>query len=275
MEVAYQAIDDYFSGSGESDESLFLEKYNDINRKVFIGFRINGDKKGSAVAVENNLAKSVYKAALRALEDQRYKGSITENDLKDLKIEIKIFGDEKILDQYYEKGIHGLRLEEEGSNGNYYTTVAIEKNNGIQTLLKRLCEAAGLDENCHQDENVNIYYFPIIHFATTIYSDEITTFYRCNVIDFKPNVNEKKIKESLNLAEGWMLLNLDEDGLFNYEYHPSSDEYIKKDNALRQLLSSRWLAEKSKENDVLKQMHKVNLDYILRNWYKEDGELGY
>jgi len=40
-------------------------------------------------------------------------------------------------------------------------------------------------------------------------------------------------------------------------------------------MSSRWLAEESGKNDILLQMHRVNLDFVLRNWYREDGELGY
>ena len=275
IEVAYKAVDDYFSGSGESEESLFLEKYDDIDKKVFIGFRVNGLKKGSYSASKNNLAESVYVATLRTIEDQRFDGGITEDDLKDLKIEIIILGDEKELDENYEKGIHGLRIEKGDMGATYYSTVAIEGNYSLDELLPKLCSKAGLDENCYQDEAVSIYYFPTIHFATTGFSDEITTFYRCNVIDFKPEIDEEKVKKSLDLAEGWMLLNLDEDGNFNYEYNPSNGEYTSSNNEIRQLMSSRWLAERSQENEILIQMHKVNLDFVLRNWYKEEGDLGY
>jgi len=275
IEVAYKAVDDYFSGSNESGESLFLEKYDDINRKVFIGFRVNGLKKGSYSARKNNLAESVYVATLRTIEDTRFEGGIIEGDLKDLKIEIIILGDEKKLDEYYEKGIHGLRIEKGDMGATYYSTVAIEGNYSLDELLGKLCKKAGLDGNCYQDEAVNIYYFSTIHFATTRFSDEITTFYRCNVIDFKPEIDEEKVKKSLDLAEGWMLLNLDEEGNFNYEYNPSTGEYSTANNMIRQLMSSRWLAERSQDNDILLQMHKVNLDFVLRNWYEEDGDLGY
>jgi len=179
------------------------------------------------------------------------------------------------LDEGYEKGIHGLRVEKDGSGATYYSTVAIEGNHNLNTLLAKLCEKAGLDGDCYKDDSVSIYYFPTIHFATTRFSDEITTFYRCNVIDFKPDIDSAKVKNSLDMAEGWMLLNLDEEGNFNYEYSPSEGKYSTSNNMIRQLMSSRWLAEKSSENDVLLQMHKVNLEFVLRNWYKEDGDLGY
>lgn len=275
IEVAYKAVDDYFSGSNESEESLFLEKYDGIDRKVFIGFRVNGLKKGSYSARKNNLAESVYVATLRTIEDTRFDGGITEGDLKDLKIEIIILGDEKKLDEYYEKGIHGLGIEKGDKSATYYNSVAIEGNHELDKLLEKLCKKAGLSEDCYQDDTVDIYYFPTIHFATTRFSDDITTFYRCNVIDFKPEINREKIKKSLDLAKGWMLLNLDEEGNFNYEYNPSNGEYSRSNNMIRQLMSSRWLAEESGKNDILLQMHRVNLDFVLRNWYREDGELGY
>jgi AMMECR1 domain-containing protein len=275
MDVAYKAVDDYFTGSGGEEESLFLEKYDGIDRKVFIGFGVAGSKKGSYSARKSNLAESVYVATQRTIEDTRYGGGITEDDLSDLKIEIIILGDEKLLDGGYEKGIHGLRVEKGGKEATYYNTVAIEGNHDLNTLLAKLCEKAGLDGDCYEDNSVSIYYFPTIHFATTRFSNEITTFYRCNVIDFKPDINSEKVKNSLDMAEGWMLLNLDEEGNFNYEYSPSEGKYSTSNNMIRQLMSSRWLAEKSSENDVLLQMHKVNLEFVLRNWYKENGDLGY
>ncbi len=275
MSIAYKAVDNYFSGSSTSAEPLFLEKYNYIDRKVFIGFRVNGKKKGSYSARKNNLAESVYVATQRTIEDTRFNGGITEEDLKDLKVEIIIFGEEKKLDENYEKGIHGLRVEKGDSSATYYNTVAIEGNHELDKLLEKLCKKAGLNEDCYQDDTVDMYYFPTIHFATTRFSDEVTTFYRCNVVDFKPETDMEKIKKSLNLAKCWMLLNLDEEGNFNYEYNPSNGEYSNSNNMIRQLMSSRWLAEESGGNDILLQMHRVNLDFVLRNWYREDGELGY
>ena len=275
IDVAYKAVDDYFKGSGTDKESLFLEKYDGIDRKIFIGFGIAGSKKGSYSARKDNLAESVYVATQRTIEDTRYGGGITEDDLDDLKIEIFILGDEKELDDGYEKGIHGIRVEKGDKGATYYNSVAIEGNHDLTTLKSKLCEKAGLGGECYEDDSVSIYYFPTIHFATTRFSDEITTFYRCNVVDFRPDIDSEKVKNSLNLAEGWMLLNLDEDGNFNYEYYPSEGKYSAGNNMIRQLMSSRWLAEKSGKNDILLQMHKVNLDFVLSNWYREDGDYGY
>jgi AMMECR1 domain-containing protein len=274
MEVAYRAVDDYYSGSDVNASSLFLEKYDGIDRKVFIGFDLEGAKKGSYSARKDNLAESVYVAALRTIEDDRF-GGITEDDAGNLKIEVIILGDEKKLDKGYEKGIHGLRIENGDSGATYYNSVAIEGNYSLDELLPKLCKKAGLDEDCCDDSSTDIYYFSTIHFAATQFSDEITTFYRCNEIDFTPDINRDKIAESLGLAEGWMLSNFNKEGYFNYQYDTSKGEYYNGNNMIRQLLSSRWLAEESGKDEELLQVHQRNLDCIFENWYREDGDFGY
>lgn len=273
--IAYQAVEDYFAGVEELDESLFLEKYNGIDNKVFISFHLKGNKKGSFSAKEDNLARSVYSASQKTIEDERYGGSITEEDFYGLMIEIYILGEEKLFDEGYEKGIHGVRIEKDGRGATFYNSVAIEKNYDKEKLFQRLCLKVGLSENCSNDDSVKIYYFPTIHFAQTGFSDDVVTFYRCNLVQKIPDFNIERLKESIELAEGWMLVNMDEDGYFNYEYYPYHEEYSDGNNMIRQLMSSKWLADKAMENEDIKFMHKVNLDYVLKNWYREDGGLGY
>ena len=275
INTAYNAVSDYLSGASLIDKSIFSEKYDDIGNEVFTVFRVGGRKKGFGSANKDNLAESVYSAAWNTVEGIEVKGSIAEEDPGDLKIEILILGDERLMDENYEKGIHGLKLVKDRSSTTYVNTVALEGNYGLDSILKKLCQENGLSEDCADDGNVNIYYFPTIHFASTEFSEEVATFYRCNIIEKKPEFDLEKIHDSLDMAEGWMLLNLDEDGYFNYEYRPSSGEYSNSNNMIRQLMSSRWLAELSSKDEALLHMHKVNLDYILRNWYREDGESGY
>lgn len=275
IDIAHKAIGDYFSGTIQADESLFLEKYAGMVNEVFIIFRIGGKKKGNGSEKNDNLAESVYFASLNTIEDIVYNENIAEKDTWDLKIEILIPGDEKLLDENYEKGIHGLRLVKAGKSTTYTNTIALEGNFDLNEISRRLCLENALPEDCADDNGINIYYFPTIHFASTAFSDEITSFFRCNIIEKKPGFDLEKINNTLDMAEGWMLLNLDEDGFFNYEYYPWSGKYSTSNNMIRQLMSSRWLAEVSSKNDALSKMHKVNLDYVLKNWYRENGELGY
>jgi len=273
ISVAYMAVNDTFSGNNQTYD--WLEKFDGVNNKVFIGFRINGEKKGSWSATKDNLAESVYTATVRTLEDQRYDGSITEEDVPDLKIEIFILGEYMPLDDNYEPGIHGLRFEKNDTEATYYNSVAIEGNYQTEKLMSKLCTKADLDENCCDDPTVNKYYFNTLHFATTRFSEDIITFYRCNIVDFYPNMTMDKIEESLHMAQDWFLDNLRDEGDFNYRYSPSNGKYSTENNMIRQFMASRLLAELCQKNSSLQDMHRKNLDYVFEQWYREDNETGY
>ncbi len=85
----------------------------------------------------------------------------------------------------------------------------------------------------------------------------------------------KDVKQSYDAAEKWLLFNLRSKGLFNYIYHPKTDEYPNKNNALRQLMASRLLAELSHESPHILFLHRKNLSFSLENWYRENGKLAY
>jgi len=273
ISVAYTAVNDTFSENNQTYN--WPDTFDGIDKKVFIGFRINGKKKGSWSALKDNIAEGIYTATVRTLEDQRYDGSITEDDVSDLKIEIFILGDYKPLDDNYEPGIHGLRFEKNGTEATYYNSVAIEGNYDTETLKSKLCKKANLDEDCCNDPAVNKYYFNTLHFATTRFSEDIVTFYRCNVVDFYPDITMDKIKDTLNLAQDWFIDNLKDEGDFNYRYSPSNGQYSTANNMIRQLMASRLLAELSQKNSSLQILHRKNLDYIFEHWYRKDNETGY
>jgi len=84
-----------------------------------------------------------------------------------------------------------------------------------------------------------------------------------------------RVWHSYDAAEGWLTNNLREKGLFRYIYHPKTDEYPNKNNAVRQLMASRLLAELASENPDLIPMHRRNLAFLFRYWYKEKGNVAY
>jgi len=86
------------------------------------------------------------------------------------------------------------------------------------------------------------------------------------------NISYKDMNFSLDLAEKWMISNLKEEGYFNYIYDPEEDEYSDKNNMIRQLMASRLIAEMCQTNSSLNELHVKNLDYIFKNWYREDNE---
>jgi hypothetical protein len=138
-----------------------------------------------------------------------------------------------------------------------------------------MCNEMGYDGSCYTEANTEVYYFPTIHFGMTDYSDKAVSFYRCSSINTTPQNDIQKIKQSLISCESWMQNNLNDDGYFNYLYYPSNGTYSDSNNMIRQLMSSRWLAEESISNRDLLNLHKKNLEYIFKNWYREEDDKGY
>lgn len=88
-------------------------------------------------------------------------------------------------------------------------------------------------------------------------------------------VDDKKIENSYELAVTWLKNNFRSKWIFTYIYEPTTWEMPSKNNTIRQFLASRIIAELSHEDQLLKQFHQKNLEFIFRNWYREDGEYGY
>ena len=92
-------------------------------------------------------------------------------------------------------------------------------------------------------------------------------------------ISENSLKEdvlsSYELSLKWFKNSMRSKGLFYYSYNPVKDSYSNKNNAIRQLMASRLLAELSQEDSSLLSMHKKNLEFIFKYWYKEEGDNGY
>ncbi len=85
----------------------------------------------------------------------------------------------------------------------------------------------------------------------------------------------QNVMPSYEAAEKWFLESIRDKGLFRYTYFPKTDEYPSKNNAIRQLMAARLLAEMSNENSKLLPLHRKNISFYLKNWYKENDEIGY
>ena len=82
-------------------------------------------------------------------------------------------------------------------------------------------------------------------------------------------VSKKHLEESYKLSENWFLGAFNDKGLFDYLYDAHKDEHSTSNNAIRQLMASRLLAEMSNEDASLREKHKKNLDFIFKHWVKQ------
>ena len=81
-----------------------------------------------------------------------------------------------------------------------------------------------------------------------------------------------RVERSNEAAKGWLFNNVREKGLFVYTYNPVTGEEPDKNNAIRQLMASRILADESTRNKELRELHQRNLDFLFEFWYRTEEE---
>ena len=75
-----------------------------------------------------------------------------------------------------------------------------------------------------------------------------------------------KVDEMLVAAQNWFIDQVNAKGIFNYLYDPHQNTYSTKNNAIRQLMASRLLAELASETPSLRAAHLANLEFIYKHW---------
>lgn len=86
---------------------------------------------------------------------------------------------------------------------------------------------------------------------------------------------EARIEQANELGKQWLYNNVQDNGLFFYAGDPATEEISTGNNAIRQLMASRVLAQESSKDVDLESLHRHNLDFLFEFWYKENGDIGY
>ena len=88
-------------------------------------------------------------------------------------------------------------------------------------------------------------------------------------------VSQEELEKSYQLSESWFLNSINKEGIFNYLYDAHENKFSDSNNAIRQLMASRLLAEMSSKDASLRDDHKRNLDFIFKHWVKEKQGLNF
>jgi uncharacterized protein YyaL (SSP411 family) len=84
-----------------------------------------------------------------------------------------------------------------------------------------------------------------------------------------------EVYDARQLGLRWLVGNIRDKGLFVYSFNPESGELSDANNAIRQLMASRILAEESVEHWLLRGPHRRNLSFLITYWYQTDEERAY
>ncbi len=102
-------------------------------------------------------------ALAAAFDDPRFP-PLSEDELKEIKIEISIMTPRQKIDDWkkIELGKHGVVIQNGPRSGTFLPQVATETGWSLEEFLGQLCtQKTGLPEDCYKDPKTNIYTFEV------------------------------------------------------------------------------------------------------------------
>jgi len=218
VDTAYQAVHGFFAQDPEP--TTFSSAFDGMGNTVFVGFRVDGVKRGSWSSAGSNLLQTVYDATVNTADDTRY-GQLRLDETDKLSIELFILGSEHSWDAGYEPGIHGIRLTDGQHSAMYYNSVAVESGlPPTADLLSRLCQKAGLESDCQNDPGVQLFYFPTMHLLADSPVSGVTTLYRCAVLHDPAALTASLVDTSSDAMQSRLLNDQQTNGVFGYQWDP-------------------------------------------------------
>ena len=157
LNLARNTIDYAFKNSGKLmpiDENQIPDNLKE-KRGVFVTLNENEKLRGCIGYIEpiEKLYKAVQLNALSASFDDPRFSPLSENELKDVKIEISILTvPEETGFENIRQNIDGVVLQN-GRSGATYLPQVWENVTGTDEFFGSLCQKAGLDWNCYKDKN--------------------------------------------------------------------------------------------------------------------------
>lgn len=154
--IARKAIKTYFS-----NENFSINEFNE-KKGIFVTLYKDGKLRGCIGFIEAvDLNKGIIKAARSAaFSDPRFM-PLQEDELKDIKIEVNLLSEPKLVKDFKEIkiGEDGLIVEKNGNKGLLLPGVFVEYSVDIEEALEMTCEKAGLDKDTWKEKDVKVYKF--------------------------------------------------------------------------------------------------------------------
>jgi len=269
--LAYLALVNNQPGS---ELPSFSMEFDNMHYQVNTQLLENGRIKAVAAAQNNNLGQSVYESVQRALNGNPSLSSEPE----EIGIYLTILSDEKIPYPKTDIEWGAMALEMQSGNGKatMLGTQFIEGNLNRERAIAALCTQLQKNENCIKEPGIALYSRPEMLIGAIDSTSKAALLYRGNPISCSP-ATLKSLSESAQEAHSWLISTLREDGFWPYVYYPSINliEQDGRNADLRQAMAARTLAELSREDPSLIQLHQKNIDALLGRYYRYHDEIGY
>ncbi|HKJ26853.1 MAG TPA: AMMECR1 domain-containing protein, partial [Anaerolineales bacterium] len=170
-EFSYSVLDHYFNEDVKQKDmssTAFQEFDYDM---VFITYLNEGSLRcsygGGSDSMFNRLANDLLDANLDCIEDERFGGAISADEIDTVEIVFSfLFNRTKLhynslddLENKIELGINAIELEAGGRTAYFKESVPISHNYDLEYTLLRLCLKADQEEDCYLDSGSDLYIY--------------------------------------------------------------------------------------------------------------------
>ncbi len=280
-QIGYYYLDNHFDNSVIKPNNTLPTPNFD---KLFITFIKDGKirccQSGKTLG---DMDKYISEAVEACINDERFGGKITKDEIKDITIEMSFLYDHQSITSKnfanikssIEPWIHWLEIRNWKNIAFYKETVQISSNYDTKTALDQLCKKAKLKAWCYMNSDTLINIYHTFSFLTNR-EWNIQNLYRYNLLQNMETISQDKIYERINLITKRYKNNINpENWMVNYLYYPSKDSYEKKENNhIRNLASIRCMGSLDTffGSWEFQKTAKTTLEYYLKykiskDWY--------
>jgi len=265
FDVADLAINDDRHGI---ERAVAEPAYDAVQNRVYVVLWQDGRRLASWWAHGDNLASTVYQATRKVVEARRPASG------RGLDVHLHILGPDQAWDaEAYRHGLHGVAMRGQRSVS-YYPSWAVETNVRPAKLLRKL--QSRLERIDPGVATPGVFFFESWHLARAYGGGDIRQYFKGSTPRFDPVMTSQRFERLHALALDWLSRALADNGEFRYLYYPSRDEFPPdKNNMIRQLMSSRGLAQLAHRDADWLPLHRRNLRFVLAHWYRESGDEAY
>lgn len=175
-------------------------------------------------------------------------------------------------------GVKGFRFQYKGHSLDYCGLRSISTNRTPWKMLTALGTATGMPPEEMNTSQLKLTVYDNRQYFVNWISGSVKEMYRGNELVSISDVTKKALEEMSERLAGWLINNTSRTtGKMQYKYWPSSGSFSDSNNMIRQFMATyalqMWAARKNDKD--LKTLAVENLDYNLRQFYKESNGVGF
>ncbi|MGI9535278.1 MAG: hypothetical protein ACR2NW_10040 [Thermodesulfobacteriota bacterium] len=246
----------------------------------YIALRSSGAKQTEIWVSNKNWFKGLSKSINKV--DKKLKSEDKNYELVEICLPIKkgsrIINHDEIDKLQMHYGVMGIKFEYKDKEMSFCPTQMLAEDINYKKAFNIFTETNSLHRGIIRSINFNMTLFDANQY---IYlsgkKGELRKLFRGKTPLSDVYITKGNVEKFIDGMGMWLINNIQHDGRLIYEYNPVSGQESDEVSSIRLIMgtASAFIYSKYKEDQNIAKRVKLNLDYQLRNYYKEKNDYGY